>query len=226
MRIGSRSHLEVSVLLLSSIILCSLPGILSSRYVTLASIQIFATHEWFNAKPTVYFHCQGGNKTILPDVKKTHFIYTFKGEESWQPLTELPDSKCKRCGFYEKDTITSDDVFDEWELCLADFMAPDGKYVRFKDKEFNATFMCPECARTESGSVRSSRSENGDTHKGMSVILVIMISAIVSVVSVTGLVALYRYWQRKKREQDHARFLKLFEEGDDIEDELGLGHVI
>lgn len=62
-----------------------------------------------------------------------------------QPLTELPDIKCKRCGFYEKDAIKSNDVFDEWELCASDFTRPDGKYIHFKEKEFNATFLCAEC---------------------------------------------------------------------------------
>jgi hypothetical protein len=60
-------------------------------------------------------------------------------------LTEFISRKCKRCGFYEEDSILSDDVFDEWELCPSDFAAPDGKYLHFKEKEFNATFMCPEC---------------------------------------------------------------------------------
>ncbi|ONK61386.1 uncharacterized protein A4U43_C08F29370 [Asparagus officinalis] len=56
----------------------------SSRVVTLGSIEIFNTHEWLPTRPTIYFKCQGGNKTVLPDVKKTHFLYVFKGEESWQ----------------------------------------------------------------------------------------------------------------------------------------------
>lgn len=60
-----------------------------------------------------------------------------------QPLTELPDKKCQRCGLYEENTFKSDDVFDEWELCPSDFV--DGKYLHFKEKEFNATFLCPEC---------------------------------------------------------------------------------
>lgn len=60
-----------------------------------------------------------------------------------QPLTELTDNKCKRCGLYEMDSIKSDDVFDEWELCLDDFV--DGKSIHFKQKEFNATFICEEC---------------------------------------------------------------------------------
>lgn len=59
-------------------------GISSSRTVTLGSIEIFNTHEWLPSKPTVYFKCQGGNKTVLPDVKEKHALYTFKGEESWQ----------------------------------------------------------------------------------------------------------------------------------------------
>jgi cbb3-type cytochrome oxidase subunit 3 len=45
-------------------------------------------------------------------------------------------------------------------------------------------------------------------------------------VFVLGVAAAYKYWQKKKREQDQARFLKLFEDGDDIEDELGLGTVL
>jgi hypothetical protein len=61
----------------------------------------------------------------------------------WQPLTELPENKCKRCGLYEEDTIFKDDVFDEWEMCSIDFK--DGKYSRFKEGQFNATFLCPNC---------------------------------------------------------------------------------
>lgn len=58
---------------------------------------------------------------------------------------ELSSKKCKRCGFYEEDIIELDDVFDEWEFCPSDFTAPDGKYMRSKDKELNATFSCKEC---------------------------------------------------------------------------------
>lgn len=60
-----------------------------------------------------------------------------------QPLTDLESRKCKRCGFYEKDSIKSDDVYDEWELCPSEFKH--GKFKRFKEKEFLATFLCPEC---------------------------------------------------------------------------------
>lgn len=56
--------------------------------------------------------------------------------------------------------------------------------------------------------------------------LIILISVVVSTVFILGGVAAYKYWQKKKREQDQAQFLKLFEDGDDLEDELGLGNVL
>lgn len=55
--------------------------------------------------------------------------------------------------------------------------------------------------------------------------LIILISVVVSTVLTLGAVAVYKFWQKKKREHDQVRFLKLFEDGDDIEVELGLGNV-
>lgn len=69
----------------------------------------------------------------------------------FQPLSSFSSKKCKRCGFYEEDSITSDDAFDEWEFCPSDFAAPNGEYIRFKEKEFNATFLCPECLSLAGG---------------------------------------------------------------------------
>lgn len=66
-------------------------GFTRSAIVTLDSVQIFKTHEWLE-KPTFYFKCQGENLTVIPDVKKTHVLYTFKGEESWQVGREWPFS--------------------------------------------------------------------------------------------------------------------------------------
>ncbi|CAM8966382.1 unnamed protein product [Rhodiola kirilowii] len=127
------------------ILLSCFPGLISSKVVILDSIEIFTTHEWLKSEPTVYFKCGGENKTILPDIKAKNTLYAFKGEESWQPLTNFTNTKCKRCGFFEQDLLEKDDVFEEWEFCPSDFYNPDKKYVRFKDKEFNATFSCPEC---------------------------------------------------------------------------------
>ena len=86
---------------------------------------------------TVYYCCFGSNVEIL--------------SLCFQPLTEFKSKKCKRCGFYEEDSIKSDDVFEEWELCPSDFTAPDGEYVRYNKKEFNATFLCLECTAYSNG---------------------------------------------------------------------------
>ncbi|KAK4419139.1 hypothetical protein Salat_2326700 [Sesamum alatum] len=216
-----RPRVSCVLLLLCSIVLSYSTAVVSAAVVTLDSIEIFRTHEWLPSKPTVFFQCKGENKTVLPDVKEKHVFYTFKGEESWQPLTELQDIKCKRCGFYEEDTFKPNDVFDEWEFCASDFTRSDGKYIHFKEKELNATFLCPECVRLGSASNHSSKSNNSPKEMHWAVILVIC--ALVSVVLIAGLVTAYKYWQKRKKQQEQARFLKLFEESDDIEDELGIG---
>ncbi|GAU35359.1 hypothetical protein TSUD_337510 [Trifolium subterraneum] len=201
------------------------PGLVLSAVVTLSSIEIFKTHEWLKPTPTVYFRCTHDNKTYLPDVKKKHILYAFNGEESWQPLTEFVGRKCKRCGFYEEDKILSDDVFDEWELCPSDFAAPGGKYLHFNKKEFNATFLCPECLLF-TNNVTVSAPEGNHKEKGMNTGVIILLSVLVSTVVIVAAIGAYKYWQKRRREQDQARFLKLFEEGDDLEDELGLGTII
>lgn len=198
-----------------SLILLFFPsGSVSSGIVTLKSIQIFTTHGLLSrpifssyglvTAPTVYFNCQGENKTNLPDVKKKNSLYTFKDEESWQPVTEFLNKKCKRCGFYEKNIIMSDGVFDEWEFCPSDFKASDGVYVRLKDKEVSATFYCPECVPRHGRDVvarnHTLRSDNGGT-KGnrMRVTSVIFIAVLASNGFIIGV--LYRYWLRKKSMQ-------------------------
>lgn len=74
--------------------------------------------------------------------------------------------------------------------------------------------------------VSNSASDSHVGEKRMHAALIILISVVVSTVFILGVVAAYRYWQKKKRAQDQARFLKLFEDGDDLEDELGLGNVL
>ncbi|KAJ1297681.1 hypothetical protein BS78_01G395500 [Paspalum vaginatum] len=200
--------------------LFTIPGVFSLRLVTLDTIEIFTTHEWF-FKPTVVFRCNGENKTYLLDVKETHTLYTFKGEESWQPLTELPEKKCKRCGLFEEDAFKPDDVFDEWEMCSSDFK--DGRYTRFKEDQFNATFLCPNCTASTGDHGNREPSAELETKKA-SIAVIIIVSVLASVLVIIALFGGYKYWQKKKRERDQARFLKLFEEGDDLEDELGLSN--
>ncbi|OIW05097.1 hypothetical protein TanjilG_06233 [Lupinus angustifolius] len=194
-------------------------------------MEIFTTHEWLKVTPIVYFKCNEENKTILPDVKKKDTFYSFKGEESWQPLTNFSSKKCKRCGLYEEDRLLSDDVFDEWEFCPSDFTATDGKYVRVKEKEFNATFLCSECLSLAGGSTSNSgigiaAHDGNGNRKEVLIAVLVLLSVLVSAIIIVGAVGAFKYWQKKKREQDQARFLKLFEDGDDIEDELGLGTIL
>lgn len=214
---------HIIFLFLFPILLLRSSEFVSTAVVTLNSIEIFTTHEWFKS-PTVYFQCKGENKTFLPDVKGKDIKYMFKGEESWQPLTELLNRKCKRCSLYEEDPIKSD-VFDEWELCASDFSRSDGQYSHFKEKEFNATLICIECASlivdANSDSKESSGSQNAG--KGMHWALIVVISVLVSTLFVLGLVIVVKYLQKRKRRKEQARFLQLFEEDDDIEDELGIG---
>ncbi|WOK95526.1 hypothetical protein Cni_G04233 [Canna indica] len=215
------SHVSIPRLsLVLSLVLFSIPGSFSSMAITLRAIKIYNTHEFLGPHPIIYFSCKGENKTILPDVKEKHFFYTFKDQESWQPLTELPGKKCKRCGLYEFDSIKSDDVFDEWELCPDDFV--NGINVHYKAKEFNATLACEECKAAIELSQTPSRG-NGSGNNKIGNGLVAIISVLFSVLATFVIVGAYKYWQKRKRERDQARFLKLFEEGDDdIEDELGL----
>ncbi|ONL96742.1 hypothetical protein ZEAMMB73_Zm00001d028691 [Zea mays] len=79
------------------VVLYTIPGTFSSRQVTLDTVEIFSTHEWFG-KPTVVFGCNGENKTDLPDVREVHTLYTFKGEESWQSFQKrnASDVVCMR----------------------------------------------------------------------------------------------------------------------------------
>lgn len=55
-------------------------------------------------------------------------------------------------------------------------------------------------------------------------VLIIVISVVGStVLLIMGLLYAFKIWQKRKRLQEQARFMKLFEDTDDIEDELGIG---
>ncbi|KAJ0503215.1 hypothetical protein HanHA300_Chr11g0421771 [Helianthus annuus] len=57
-----------------------------------------------------------------------------------------------------------------------------------------------------------------------SMIIIIGLGVVSStVLLITGLLLAYKIWQKRKRQQDQARFMKLFEDTDEIEDELGIG---
>ncbi|KAL6176635.1 hypothetical protein ACLB2K_053268 [Fragaria x ananassa] len=67
-----------------------------------------------------------------------------------------------------------------------------------------------------------SAKDGSNKASGSSVALKVLIVAL-GVAAVAGFgVFLFRIWQRKKREEQHARFLKLFEDDDELEVELGI----
>jgi hypothetical protein len=78
----------------------------------------------------------------LSFIRSTKLRAEYLITSCWQPLTELAEKKCKRCGLYDDDFF-KDHVFDEWEMCSTEFK--DGKYTHFKEGQFNATFLCPNC---------------------------------------------------------------------------------
>ncbi|EPS58760.1 hypothetical protein M569_16053 [Genlisea aurea] len=209
----------------------SFPALISAAAVTLDSIEILNIHEWIPSDPTIFFRCKGENRTILPDVREKEVKYTFKGVESWQPLTELRDVKCKRCGLYEKTVIRLEEEYDEWELCPSDFTGSDGRYVHSKDKEFTATFLCSECASLAKGSKtassdeqsdRSSRVEDDSDETPVAAAIVVVVILCVGFM-ILGSIWFHRWWRMRKRRQQQARFMKLFEDADEMDDELGIG---
>ncbi|PRQ33998.1 hypothetical protein RchiOBHm_Chr5g0063911 [Rosa chinensis] len=70
-------------------------------------------------------------------------------------------------------------------------------------------------------SVRA-KDDRSDEAGGSSIALKVVI-VLLGVVAMVGFgVFLFRIWQRKKREEQHDRLLKLFEDDDELEVELGI----
>ncbi|KAL8154281.1 hypothetical protein V2J09_012041 [Rumex salicifolius] len=223
MRNRSSMDSRVSVIAFVFLIFLSFfPGSILSAVVTLKSVKLYATsHTWTAKNPKVFFQCTGEKKTFLPDVVKAGVLYNFKGEESWQPVTDLQTKKCKRCGIYE-DLIAPDHVFDEWELCSSNFDTADHHYTVFKEDEVIATFMCQECSSLTADPPPVKKSSKSDGGKSHSVILQLLIIVVVAVIVIGVPMALYKWWQKRKRQRQQARFMRLFDEDDDLDDELGL----
>lgn len=71
----------------------------------------------------------------------------------------------------------------------------------------------------------SSTEAKHDGKKGKHIAIVVLLIVLGSTILILGVVGAYKYWQKKRREQDQARFLKLFEDGYDLEDELDLDNI-
>ncbi|PRQ45793.1 hypothetical protein RchiOBHm_Chr3g0495521 [Rosa chinensis] len=65
--------------------------------------------------------------------------------------------------------------------------------------------------------------DDGSNEAGGSSIALKVVIVLLDMAVVVGFgVFLFRIWQRKKREEQHARLLKLFEDDDELEVELGI----
>ncbi|XP_019164188.1 PREDICTED: uncharacterized protein LOC109160323 [Ipomoea nil] len=72
----------------------------------------------------------------------------------------------------------------------------------------------------------SSSSNSGTkaaSHSSSSSTRIVVLGLCLGMLALVGFAfALFKIWQRKRREEQHARLLKLFEEDDDLEVELGI----
>ncbi|CAM6104820.1 unnamed protein product [Calypogeia fissa] len=223
---GTRRNCRMAAwnqLLLPVLMLLYSLGASADGNVTMESLTIYNTHEWI-MKPTVYFRCQHESKVYLPDVVEKNQDYAFMGQESWQPLTTLHGEKCKRCGLYEEDTIKSDDIFYEGELCPKDFTAsPEGRFVLFKEKEINATLLCLDCGVIPGSGVAagpdvSEDDEKDDQGAGLAFLIIVLVFVVLFALGVVA----YTKWRQKQRRDQQARFVKMFEDDDELDAELGL----
>eukprot|EP00270_Netrium_digitus_P007530 TRINITY_DN2199_c1_g2_i2.p1 TRINITY_DN2199_c1_g2~~TRINITY_DN2199_c1_g2_i2.p1 ORF type:complete len:238 (-),score=49.53 TRINITY_DN2199_c1_g2_i2:95-808(-) len=139
------SSLSVPVLLLLGLLLLfgALQAVGSEVYLEHAIIH--TTHDASYWSPTIYFKCVGEKKVYLPSIQKIEIIYNFSQRESWQPIMLLEGTRCKKCGLYDEDDLSLDDVFDEWEICPHDFAKGTGIMIRDKFNEFVASFFCQRC---------------------------------------------------------------------------------
>lgn len=71
-----------------------------------------------------------------------------------------------------------------------------------------------------------SAASSSSDKRGKHIAILVFLGALAAGVLILGVFGAYKFWLKKRKEEDQAHFLKLFEDGDDIEDELGLGGVI
>ncbi|XP_062179980.1 uncharacterized protein LOC133884542 [Phragmites australis] len=86
-----------------------------------------------------------------------------------------------------------------------------------------AAGICAQFATVIAGDPQTSKDDKkaeaqSKSHTGQTVLFVLLGVGTAILLSFF----IFKYWQKKKREEQHARLLKLFEEDDDIEVELGL----
>ncbi|KAL3843656.1 hypothetical protein ACJIZ3_001059 [Penstemon smallii] len=80
------------------------------------------------------------------------------------------------------------------------------------------TVYSDESSTPKHGTKTEDHAPSSGGSKGSTIAIVFVVLVGVSVLSFF----LYKFWQKKKREEQYARLLKLFEEDDELELELGL----
>ena len=91
----------------------------------------------------------------------------------------------------------------------------------FSNKPINNFCVFEGLADDQSNSKDVKKAEKHNTH-GNSVWIRIVIICLGLVAGAAFSVFLFKIWQKKKREEQHARLLKLFEDDDELEVELGI----
>ncbi|KAK3414307.1 hypothetical protein EUGRSUZ_I02780 [Eucalyptus grandis] len=81
--------------------------------------------------------------------------------------------------------------------------------------------LSPGSSDDASSSKNGTKSETHDKSSGNTGSMVLVVLVVIVVVALFSFV-FYKLWQKKKRAEQYARLLKLFEEDDELEVELGL----
>ncbi|KAK9270767.1 hypothetical protein L1049_026350 [Liquidambar formosana] len=100
---------------------------------------------------------------------------------------------------------------------------PRGRYLRFLVFFWSVSLqLISGLAEEPSNSKNATKVVSHDDASSSSVGLKILIICLGLVAVVAFSVFLFKVWEKKKREEQHARLLKLFEEDDELEVELGI----
>ncbi|CAI5503035.1 unnamed protein product [Closterium sp. Naga37s-1] len=204
--------------------------------VSLRWIRLEQTHDMLGWTPSVYFQCEGEEKHALTGVESANADYNFTLHESFQPLTELQPPQCKRCGVFEADTWTRDDIFAIFELCPLAFSAPPASQLHLNfTGEFRAVLSCPAC----NPNGKALYSEEGTADNGPLPPILITFAVIGGLSCLAALVALLVFlarrnhyslsftlplFVRRRIDPNTAKFLEMFEEEEDGLMEARLRH--
>lgn len=101
-------------------------------------------------------------------------------------------------------------IYLVWQTLIFVIVEPTNSQAHFSGLSENPS---PSKDSTKADSHSSSRSNTG---------LKVLLICLGAIALVLLSYFLFKKWQKKKREEQHARLLKLFEEDDDLEVELGL----